>query len=118
MRRPGTVSMSWKARRISRLIEGASQEVTHLANNPERTENEGDVHAEHDLNQTLGQSHHSVRVGVLLHRLEDEVEVQSLLGGASKTRVEQGSVESAVETIGDGLCRKTKSARRETEMRD
>lgn len=76
---------------------------SYLSHDPDGTEDEGDVHAEHDLHETLQAGHDSLLVGVGLQRLENEVEVEGLLGRASETRIEQRGVEGAEEAIGDGL---------------
>jgi hypothetical protein len=76
---------------------------TYLADDPDRTENERHIHPKHDLDESLHEGHHAFRVRVLLHRLEDEVKVQRLLGRSRQTRIEEGGVERAVEPIGDSL---------------
>lgn len=105
--------MSCEGEEVSRGVHENRFKIAHLADDPKRAKNEGDIHAEHNLDESLRKGHHSVRVGVLLHRLEDEVEVQSLLGGSSQARVEERSVESSVEAVGDGLCEKGSASSRQ-----
>lgn len=100
---------------ISELPSEQGERKTHLANNPDRTKDESNLHAEHDLHETLDERHDSLGVLVLLHRLEDEVEVERLLGRSGETRVEERGVESAVEAIRDGLrgeCQKLRGMER------
>lgn len=61
----------------------------HLANDPKGSKDERHIHIEQKLHQSFDKCHHTVLLLVLLDSLENQVEVQSLLGRTCKAGIEK-----------------------------